>query len=59
MSALSPEELEVLQERIEGYGWLVDSARRAGVHVNTIRNIIKRGYGSPDHVNRIRYKLLS
>lgn len=58
-TALSEEEKQALEERIEGWGWLADSARRAGVHVNTIRNVLKRGYGEAETVNRIRNTLLS
>jgi len=58
-ASLTAEEIQALEQRIDGYGWLADSARRAGVHTNTIRNIIRRGYGTAEAVNRIRIRLLS
>jgi hypothetical protein len=58
-SALEKDELQLLRERVNGYGWLSDSARKVGLHTNTIKGIIRRGYGRPDSVNRIRNILLA
>lgn len=55
---LTDNELEMLKERIEGYGFLADCARRTGLHVNTIRKILEKGYGMADTINKIRNILL-
>jgi len=57
--SLNPSELDQLKKCIEGYGWLADSARRTGLHVNTIKGIISRGYGLAETVNKIRNILLT
>lgn len=58
-SQLKASELEELKKCIEGYGWLADSARRTGLHVNTIKKIISRGYGLGETVTKIRNILLT
>lgn len=58
-SKLSINELEDLKKCVAGYGWLADSARRVGIHTNTLKRIIRRGYGLAETVTKIRNVLLS
>lgn len=51
---LDANELHLLKKLIHGYGWLNDTARKVGVHVNTVRNVIKNGYGKPATIYKIR-----
>jgi len=58
-SVLTESELAELRRCTEGYGWLTDSARKAGLHTNTIKAIMRRGYGTAKIVNKIRNVLLT
>jgi len=51
---LTDSELRQLEDRVAGYGWLSDTARRAEVHVNTIKKILMKGYGYPETIKKIR-----
>ena len=55
---LTEDELKALNKAILGYGRLTDASKLTGLHVNTIRIISFKGYGSPDAISKIRTKLL-
>jgi hypothetical protein len=42
-----------------GYGNFILNARRAGMHINTFRYILDRGYGYSENIEKIRKNLLS
>lgn len=56
---LSPEEIAAIRELNVGYGSFINNARRVGLHQNTYRYILDRGYGSTRLVRRIRANLLT
>ncbi len=55
---LQKREISTLRQLNLGYGNLIANARRAGIHENTYRYILDRGYGTAEMVQKIRKKLL-
>lgn len=55
---LTEREIKVLRKLNIGYGNFVANSREAGIHENTYRYIIDRGYGNVENINKIRKKLL-
>lgn len=43
-----------LKEMVLGYGNFAATAKRAGVHVETLRGVITRGYGEKETIKKIR-----
>lgn len=56
---LQPEEIAALNALNIGYGKFIMNARTVGLHANTYRVIIKRGYGTRRLVYKIRTNLLN
>lgn len=56
---LQPEEIAALNAMNIGYGKFIENARRVGLHANTYRVILKRGYGTKRLVYKIRTNLLN
>lgn len=55
---LKKSEILLLRKANLGYGNLIDNARRAGIHENTYRYVLDRGYGTKHTISLIRKKLL-
>ena len=55
---LQPEELDQLHQLNIGYGNFINNARKVGLHANTYRVIINRGYGTKRLVYKIRTNIL-
>lgn len=52
---LTKQELGKLKKMVLGYGnFKKISARIEGMHPNTFRNILDKGYGTPENVQKIR-----
>lgn len=58
-AALTEKEIKALRKLNVGYGNFVANSREAGIHENTYRYIIDRGYGNKENILKIRKKLLS
>lgn len=58
-AVLTEKEIKALRKLNIGYGNFVANSREAGVHENTYRYIIDRGYGNKENIMKIRKKLLS
>jgi hypothetical protein len=56
---LTTSEINKLKKMVLGYGRLRYHAAKAGVHENTLRNIIANGRGLSDSVQKIRLNLLN
>lgn len=55
---ITTKEKSKLRELTLGYGKLRAAANRADIHENTLRNVIQKGFGEPDTINKIRVNLL-
>jgi hypothetical protein len=55
---ITTKEKSKLRELTLGYGKLRAAAFRAELHENTLRNVIQKGFGEPDTINKIRVNLL-
>lgn len=55
---LSEKEVKALRRLNLGYGNFIANCRTSGLHENTYRYIIDRGYGTTDNVLKIRKTLL-
>lgn len=55
---LTSSELVLLKSLVLGYGNFRATAQKAGVHVETLRGVINRGYGERETVNKIRTVLI-
>lgn len=47
-------ELNKLKKIVLGYGKFTATADKAGIHRETLRGIIDRGYGYPETIEKIR-----
>ena len=57
-AVLSAAEVKALRRLNIGYGNFIANCRECGLHENTYRYIIDRGYGTMDNVMKIRKTLL-
>lgn len=55
---LTPEEIDAIRGLNLGYGKFLANARAVGIHRNTFRYILDRGYGTRPMVQKIKRKLL-
>lgn len=55
---LTRQEIARLKKMALGYGKFKRTAAQSGLHVNTFRTILDRGYGIPENVEKIRVNLL-
>jgi hypothetical protein len=51
---LTASEKRKLKKMVTGYTNFKKTALEAGIHVETLRGVINRGYGAPDTVAKIR-----
>lgn len=56
---LSPAEKRKLKKIVLGYGNFTATADKAGIHRETLRGIIDRGYGQPETIEKIRKVLIN
>lgn len=56
---LTNREIEKLNSLTIGHGKLTDASEITGLHVHTLRNIRRLGYGKPETISIIRKKLFS
>lgn len=54
MEALTPLEIKRLNKMVLGYRNFKSTAVNAGLHVETLRGVIQRGYGLPETIQKIR-----
>jgi hypothetical protein len=55
---LTKSERARLKKMVLGYGNFNKTANRSGLHINTFRNIIDKGYGVPESIQKIRENVL-
>lgn len=55
---LSADEIKAIRDLNIGYGNFVANARACGIHKNTFRYILDRGYGTTPAIEKIRKSLL-
>lgn len=53
-ASLTDAELRRIKKMVLGYGNFKATAVKAGLHVETLRGVITRGYGEIETVNKIR-----
>jgi signal recognition particle GTPase len=56
---LTKHEINKLSKMILGYGNFKRIASGSGMHPNTFRNILDKGYGTPDNIQKIRQNILN
>ena len=56
---LTASELRRLNKMVLGYGNFKTTAFNAGLHVETLRGILQRGYGAPESIAKIRTSILA
>ena len=55
---LTKQEINRLRKMVLGYGNLQRVADRLGMHRNTVRLILDKGYGKPETIETIRLNLM-
>lgn len=53
-ASLTDSELRRIKRMVLGYGNFKATAKKADVHVETLRGVLARGYGETETVNKIR-----
>lgn len=56
---LTKSEKARLKRMVLGYGNFRKAAIKSEVHINTLRNILDKGYGFPDTIQKVRQNLLN